>query len=84
METPPPPILAAAAGAKRANPVLFDRAMFPALTGLEGDAGARTIFSRYPVKLIAFENPELTLDIDSPEDYQRLMKLPPPELPNGN
>mgnify|MGYP001090000543 CR=1 FL=1 len=80
-ETPPPPILAAAIGKQRVNPVLFDRAMFPVLTSLEGDAGARTIFSRYPVQLIPFDIPDLKLDVDSPEDYQRLMKLPPPELP---
>lgn len=80
-ETPPPPILVTAIGEKRANPVLFDRAMFPVLTGLEGDAGARTIFSRYPVQLIPFDNPDLKLDVDSPEDYRRLMELPPPVLP---
>lgn len=80
-ETPPPPILASAIGNQRANPVLFDRAMFPVLTSLQGDAGARTIFSRYQVQLIPFDNPDLKLDVDSPEDYLRLMKLPPPELP---
>ena len=80
-ETPPPPILVTAIGKKRANPVLFDRAMFPVLTALEGDAGARTIFSRYPVQLIPFDNLDLKLDVDSPEDYRRLMELPPPELP---
>lgn len=79
-ETPAPPIVAAASNGRRANPVLFDRAMFPVLTGLEGDAGARTIFSRYPIQLIPFNFPNLELDIDSPEDYQRLMELPPPEL----
>jgi len=80
-ETPPPLILAAAAGEQRANPVLFDRVMFPALTNLKGDAGARTIFALYPVQLIPFENADLKLDIDSPEDYQRLMEIPPHDLP---
>lgn len=79
-DTPPPPILAAAIGEQRANPVLFDRALFPVLTELEGDAGARTIFSRYPVQLIPFNDPNLLLDVDSPEDYQRLMEIPPPKF----
>lgn len=83
-ETPPPLILVTAIGEKRANPVLFDRAMFPVLTGLEGDAGARTIFSRHPVQLIPFDNPDLKLDVDSPEDYLRLMELPPPVLPQDD
>lgn len=80
-ETPPPPIVAVASGGRRGNPVLFDRALFPVLTTLEGDAGARTIFSRYPVQLIPFDDNNLLLDVDSPEDYQRLMALPPPLLP---
>lgn len=80
-ETPPPPILAVSSGGRRGNPVLFDRALFPTLTSLQGDAGARTIFSRYPVQLIPFEDTSLLLDVDSPEDYQRLMELPPPLLP---
>lgn len=81
-KTPPPLILATAVGEERANPVLFDRSMFNALTSLEGDAGARTIFSLYPVELVPFQNAILRLDIDSPEDYQRLMEIPPPDLPS--
>lgn len=80
-ETPPPMILAAAVEEQRANPVLFDRTMFSALTSLEGDAGARTIFALYPVQLVPFENAILRFDIDSPDDYQRLMEIPPPDLP---
>ncbi len=80
-ETPPSPILAVSSGGQRGNPVLFDRALFPVLTALEGDAGARTIFSRYPVQLIPFDDTHLLLDVDSPDDYQRLMELPPPVLP---
>lgn len=80
-ETPPPPIVAVASGGRRGNPVLFDRGQFPVLTTLEGDAGARTIFSRYPVQLIPFDDNNLLLDVDSPEDYQRLMALPPSLLP---
>lgn len=79
-KTPPPLILAAAVGEERANPVLFDRTMFSALTNLEGDIGARSIFSLYPVELVPFKNAILRLDIDSPEDYQRLKEIPPPDL----
>jgi molybdenum cofactor cytidylyltransferase len=76
--TPPPPIIALSVGGRRANPVLFDSAMFAELIKLAGDAGARTIFSRFPVHLIPFDDPDLVLDVDSPEDYQRLMELEPP------
>jgi len=81
-ETPPPPIVAIASGGRRGNPVLFDKALFPVLTTLEGDAGARTIFSRFPVQLIPFDDTNLLLDVDSPEDYHHLMELPPPLLTN--
>lgn len=81
-ETPPPPIVAVASGGRRGNPVLFDKALFPVLTTLEGDAGARTIFSHYPVQLIPFDDTNLLLDVDSPEDYRQLMELPPPLEPS--
>ena len=64
---------------KRANPVLLARSIFEELTNLEGDAGARTIFSRHPVRLIPFDNPELLLDVDLPADYQALMEMPMPD-----
>lgn len=75
-------IWAASINGKRGNPVLFDRALFPALTSLEGDAGARSILSRYPVQLVSFDDPELLLDVDSEEDYQHLLQSPPPNLPD--
>ena len=81
---PPMPILLPASSGRRGNPVLFDRAMLYELTRLEGDAGARLIFSKYPVRMMAFDDPNLLLDIDVPEDYQKLMELPPPVLPSFN
>jgi hypothetical protein len=34
--------------------------------------------------MIAFDDPNILLDIDVPEDYQKLMELPPPVLPSFN
>jgi len=65
---------------KRANPVLLERRTFEPLGRLSGDTGARLLFSQYPVKLIPFEEPDLVFDVDSPEDYQRLLEKPAPRL----
>jgi len=78
---PPLPILLPASSGRRGNPVLFDRSMLEKLTRLQGDAGARLIFAEHQVKLIPFDDPNLLLDVDLPEDYQRLMEIPPPVLP---
>lgn len=66
------PIFISSFRKKRRNPVLFDRSVFHDLLNLEGDAGGRTIFSLYPEKFVSVDNPDIFLDIDSPEDYQSL------------
>jgi molybdenum cofactor cytidylyltransferase len=59
---------------QRANPVLFDRVTFPDLLKLEGDVGGRAIFSKYPVEYLPWHDDRLLLDVDKPEDYQRLIE----------
>ncbi len=59
---------------RRANPVLFDRVTFPDLLKLTGDVGGRAIFSNYKVEYIPWHDDRLLLDVDKPEDYQRLVE----------
>jgi molybdenum cofactor cytidylyltransferase len=59
---------------QRANPVLFDRVTFPDLMKLEGDIGGRAIFSKYPVEYLPWHDDRLLLDVDKPEDYDRLIE----------
>ncbi len=59
---------------KRANPVLFDRATFPDLLQLQGDTGGRAIFHKHKVEFLPWHDDILLLDVDKPEDYQRLIK----------
>ena len=59
---------------RRANPVLFDRVTFPDLLKLKGDIGGRAIFSNYKVEYIPWHDDGLLLDVDKPEDYQRLVE----------
>ena len=57
---------------RRANPVLFDRDTFPDLMQLTGDVGGRGIFDKHRVEYLPWHDDILLLDVDKPEDYQRL------------
>jgi len=60
---------------ERGNPVLFDRRTFPDLLELSGDTGGRTLFSRYRPTWVPWHDSNLLLDVDTPEDYQRLLDI---------
>ena len=60
---------------KRANPVLFDRVAFPDLLQLTGDVGGRALFGKYKVEYLPWHDEALLLDVDTPEDYERLKNL---------
>jgi len=67
------PIVAPLVGGQRANPVLFDRVTFPDLMALTGDVGGRAIFSRYPVNYLPWHDESLLSDVDTPEQYRKLV-----------
>ncbi len=69
------PIILPESGGRRANPVLFDRKTFHALTEVQGDVGGRIIFSQFPVHPIQWFDETILLDIDTPDDYQKLLEL---------
>jgi CTP:molybdopterin cytidylyltransferase MocA len=58
---------------QRANPVLFDRVTFPDLLALDGDTGGRAIFPKHKVEFMPWHDDILLLDVDKPEDYERLV-----------
>lgn len=60
---------------RRANPVLFDKVAFRDLMQLTGDIGGRAIFSKYKVEYLTWHDDILLLDVDKPEDYQRLTNI---------
>jgi len=63
---------------RRGNPVLFDRSTFPALMALRGDVGGRALFStgdRFPISWVPWLDSSLLLDVDTPQDYRRLIDL---------
>ena len=69
------PIIAPLVEERRANPVLFDRATFDHLLSLEGDTGGRAIFSKYQVDYLPWFDRLMLLDVDTREDYSRLINI---------
>ena len=67
------PIVAPLVDGRRANPVLFDKSTFKDLLALKGDVGGRAIFSGYRVEYLEWLDNKLLLDIDTAEDYARLL-----------
>lgn len=67
------PIVSPRVEGRRANPVLFDRRLFPELRTLEGDVGGRVLFERYTPRFVPWTDEKITFDVDTPRDYQRLM-----------
>ena len=59
---------------RRGNPVLFDRVTFPDLQILTGDVGGRAIFDKHKVEYLPWHDDALLLDVDTPEDYRRLIE----------
>ena len=67
------PIVAPMVLDRRANPVLFDRAAFSDLMQIEGDTGGRAIFHKHRVEYLPWHDDGLLLDVDTPEQYERLI-----------
>jgi len=67
------PIISPQVDGQRSNPVLFDRSTFPDFESIEGDQGGRAIFSRHQVTWIPWLDASLAIDVDTIEDYQRLL-----------
>ncbi len=68
-------VIAPFAGDRRTNPVLFDRQTFGDLLSLEGDVGGRAIFTRYPPEWLFWHDERLPFDLDTPQDYSKLLEM---------
>lgn len=62
---------------RKGNPVIFGRDFFPELDRLTGDIGGRVLFKAHPEKIIhvPVETRAVCLDLDTPEDYERLCQV---------
>lgn len=55
-------------------PALFDKQLFPELLDQKGQAGARKLIKTYAAQLRRIDFPEGARDLDTPEDWQRLLE----------
>ncbi len=67
------PVIAPYIFEQRGNPVLFDRITFAALMQLSGEQGGRSVFSQFSPRYLNWYDRRLLLDVDTPEDYERLL-----------
>lgn len=72
----PSPIIIPTFNGRRGNPVLFSRVTFPRIEALHGDCGARTLFQEYSeeIRFVAVNTPAILFDLDTEDDYHRLLK----------
>jgi molybdenum cofactor cytidylyltransferase len=68
------PIVAPLVDGNRSNPVLFDRSTFADFAKLEGDVGGRAIFAKHQVTWVPWLDASISIDVDKPEDYDRLLR----------
>jgi molybdenum cofactor cytidylyltransferase len=54
-------------------PVLFDQKYFPELLELRGQEGAKKLLNKYKEHIISIPFEGGAIDIDTPEDYERLL-----------
>ena len=57
---------------RRANPVYFPKHTLERLGKVAGDLGGRAIFSEFQVELFPWLDDCMAMDIDTPEDYEKL------------
>jgi molybdenum cofactor cytidylyltransferase len=67
------PIVASSYEDKIGTPALFHRSFFPALMELKGDKGARKLIADNPDKVATVSFPEGITDIDTKEDFEKLV-----------
>jgi molybdenum cofactor cytidylyltransferase len=67
------PIVSASYRGVRGHPVLFARSVFPELSELQGDAGARLLIERSPARVSYVEiDSEMPRDVDTTEQLAAL------------
>lgn len=76
------PVVAPRYRGLRGNPVLFDAAVFPVLAALEGEHGARDFIAADPARVTMVDMSEPPpMDIDTPSDYDELLRRGGPRPP---
>lgn len=69
-----PPLVVPVHDRRRGHPVLFARRLVPELLAADPGIGARGVVHAHPDRLeLAVEDPGVVADVDTPDDYRRLI-----------
>ncbi len=68
-----PAVVASAYNETLGVPAIFDQRLFPELASLDSDRGARDLIEKYRESLQRVPFPAGRFDLDTPEDYRRLL-----------
>lgn len=68
------PIIASAYANTVGVPALFDRSLFKELVTMNVNVGAKYLIKQYAEKVFQVSFPEGTIDLDTPAQYQQLLK----------
>lgn len=71
------PIVRPVQGDRHGHPVIFDRSVFDALRRADPNVGAKAVFRAYQDRVVdvSVDDPGAFEDIDTPEDYRRVLGL---------
>ncbi len=70
------PMVAASYDDRPGVPALFVRSLFPRLAALDVNAGAKALLQAAGGELLTIPAPRASIDVDTPEDYARLLRTP--------
>jgi molybdenum cofactor cytidylyltransferase len=66
------PIVSPLYNGKKGAPVIFKRRLFDELNLIQGDRGGRDLLETYPVEYVNIEIPLAAMDVDTPEEFEKL------------
>lgn len=74
------PAAAVSAGGVLQPPVVADRRLWPRLLAARGDAGLGALLRRHPGMVATLSVEDAAVDVDTPDDYRRLLGEPVTEV----
>jgi molybdenum cofactor cytidylyltransferase len=71
-------------GGRRGHPLIFDRCCYPDLLAAPEEEGMRWVVARHRDRRVEVpvDDPEIHRDVDTPEEYERLLEGP--QQPRGD